>query len=552
MRESPGLRVRLSGRVGKTWRSSAASVVAHNLLKVSAARRVSVVQVLEEQHAVLVAQQQPPGGSPEAGASSPPALERSLAAKRVKPNQIFRPNKVHDSRARGVSPAFGSGKSGMGSGSATHNKFKSRIDMLAKSVGGAGGNMIKDTGVPGLKSFLPGKPKVPTMEEIQEMKEEERRKKEEREEEARKRRDELIKKKADEQREKREERIRRVQEARQQNENQRENRIRTNLAKENEEKLAALKKREERQKEEAEKKRKEAELRMRQAEEKRQKEEEERRAKAEQEARARDEEKARREEEEAEERKRRQEQQRREEKLRQQERQRQEEARILREREELRRLKEREAPEKPKENMNSTYPKPGNTTVTLEKPMDTTVTLEKTSNDTTSQMNNTQSYDMTPARHELPPIPPRARMTTDWMTSTRKRTRTTTRTPRRRFRSGLKDPTCGQLSSSSPTCRPTWTSSSRFQRCPTSRSCLPRSARGSTSAQAVPAGRRHLPHSSTTLRPLLLSHLKESEWCKKNISTQSILYPIILQSYHTFVLNLFCSFNCNYIGTVPI
>jgi hypothetical protein len=40
---------------------------------------------------------------------------------------------------------------------------------------------------------------------------------------------------------------------------------RTNQARENEEKLAALKKREERQKEEAEKKRKEAELRMRQA-----------------------------------------------------------------------------------------------------------------------------------------------------------------------------------------------------------------------------------------------------------------------------------------------
>jgi hypothetical protein len=59
---------------------------------------------------------------------------------------------------------------------------------------------------------------------------------------------------------------------------------RTNQAKENEEKLATLKRREERQKEEAEKKRKEAELRMRQAEERRRKEEEERKAKAEEEA----------------------------------------------------------------------------------------------------------------------------------------------------------------------------------------------------------------------------------------------------------------------------
>jgi hypothetical protein len=62
---------------------------------------------------------------------------------------------------------------------------------------------------------------------------------------------------------------------------------RTNQARENEEKLAALKKREEKQKEEAEKKRKEAELRMRQAEERRRKEEEEKKARAEEEARLR-------------------------------------------------------------------------------------------------------------------------------------------------------------------------------------------------------------------------------------------------------------------------
>ena len=62
-----------------------------------------------------------------------------------------------------------------------------------------------------MTSFLPSKPKAPTLEEIQELKEEERRRKDEKEEEARRRREELMKKKAEEQREKREERIRRVQ-----------------------------------------------------------------------------------------------------------------------------------------------------------------------------------------------------------------------------------------------------------------------------------------------------------------------------------------------------
>jgi len=386
--------------VGKPARRS--SSIANSLLKVSAAKRVSVAQVLLQQDVHLV----PAGG---AGASSkgvsPPLLDRS----RAPPKKLVRLNKVMASGGRGVSPAFGSGKSGMGSGSATLSKFKSRIDMLG--MGGASGNIIKD---PGMKSFLPSKPKAPTLEEIQELKEEERRRKEEKEEEARRRREELIKKKAEEQREKREERIRRVQEARLQNENQRENRIRTNQAKENEEKLAALKKREERQKEEAEKKRKEAELRMRQAEERRRKEEEERKAKAEEEAaRVRDEEKTRRlEEEEAADRKRRLEQQRREEKQlleqqrrveklekqRKEEKQRVEEARILREKEELNRIKEREAADaKAKVNLNSTYSKPGDTTVALAKTVNTTYQMDSTQ--------GVESYDMTPHRLELPPEP---------------------------------------------------------------------------------------------------------------------------------------------------
>jgi len=62
--------------------------------------------------------------------------------------------------------------------------------------------------------------------------------------------------------------------------------FRSNQAKENEEKLAALKKREERQKEEAERKREEQQ-RVRQAEERRRKEEEDKRARAEEDKRAR-------------------------------------------------------------------------------------------------------------------------------------------------------------------------------------------------------------------------------------------------------------------------
>ena len=71
--------------------------------------------------------------------------------------------------------------------------------------------------------------------------------------------------------------------------------------------------------------------------------------------------------------------------------------RIIREREELKKIKEREAAragETAKPDLNATYEKP-----TAAKP--TNKALDRTAN--TEQQ--PQSYDMTPARHELPPEP---------------------------------------------------------------------------------------------------------------------------------------------------
>ena len=220
-------------------------------------------------------------------------------------------------------------------------------------------NMVR-----GVNSFLPAKPKGPTLQEIQDQKEEERRLKEKRELEAKQRREEQMKNKMEEQRLKREERIRRVQEARQQQESQRENKMRKNQEKDKEEKLALLKKREDNLKAEAEKRKKENELKLKEAEERRAREEEERLARKDKLDNERLEEE-RRKEEELEQRRRKQEEERKrkiqeEEKRKRQEEQRREEERrradeekkraaaaqqerIAREKEELRKLKEKEA-----------------------------------------------------------------------------------------------------------------------------------------------------------------------------------------------------------------
>ena len=75
--------------------------------------------------------------------------------------------------------------------------------------------------------------------------------------------------------------------------------------------------------------------------------------------------------------------------------------RIIREREELKRIKEREAARvtevtKPAADLNTTYEKPTTGKATNK-------ALDRTAN--TEQQQQPQSYDMTPARHELPPEP---------------------------------------------------------------------------------------------------------------------------------------------------
>merc|ERR1719319_334483 len=146
----------------------------------------------------------------------------------------------------------------------------------------------------------------------------------------------------DEQREKREERIRRVQEARQAKENEQE--MKRNRAKETEEKLAALAKREKKLKEEAEKK-KINEARMKEAEERKAKEEESRIAKVAH----------------------------------------QEELKNREAAEQERRIREEEE----KSELNSTYTKPADATLNQTKEA------------------GPSSYDMTPSRHggDLPPQP---------------------------------------------------------------------------------------------------------------------------------------------------
>lgn len=227
------------------------------------------------------------------------------------------------------------------------------------------------------------KPKQPTIEDLQKKKEEEMRKKQEKEDEAVRRREEMMKKKTEEQREKREERIRRVQEARIQQEQEKS---RKNQAREQEEKLAALKRREERLKLEAQKQQQEAQ-KQRQAEERRKREAEEeeieRRKKKEQEQQDEEERRRKRVEEEEARRRKREEAE-----AALQNKKRDEEERQQREKE----LAKATAPQPVTKaaNLNSTFNK--------STALNTTQTLAGSSQEP-------QSYDMTPARIELPPEP---------------------------------------------------------------------------------------------------------------------------------------------------
>jgi len=399
------------------------SSLGETLKRVSAARGVPVAEILAEQGAAA---------SPAEGRRGP-VIRRSPGAEKVQLNnsrapagKVVRPmRKVLASGGRGM-PTPGSGSSSYsgsgnsGSSSAKLMKSRSRLDLGAKRDGQPS-NLVGKTGQ---TSFLPAKPKGPTLAEIQEQKEEEMKKKAEKEVETKARREELLKKKADEQREKREERIRRVQEARQKQEDQKETKLRVNQEKEKEEKLALLKKREEMQKAESRRKQQETELKMKEAEERRQRDQGERQAKQEKIEQEKIENEKRREAEkkkeleeyrkvlkarEGDEKKKAEDDKRKkkdeeEKRGREEEKQRVEEAkkreqvhteRIIREREELKRIKEREAArqaEVKKAVLDTTYEKPVN------KALNSTQTLDQSSQ-------GKSSYDMTPARHELPPEP---------------------------------------------------------------------------------------------------------------------------------------------------
>jgi len=399
MKESAGLK---SAR--KSRRKSSIQV---SLEKVSAARKLSVNAVIAEQEPNIVRKGPVIRKSP--GVSSNTS---NLNNSRAPAGKVVRPGrKVLASGGRGLTPSSGP-RSGSHTGSSSNlMKSRSRLDIIQKnnkitpSKSNTPSNMVRGGGI---TTFLPSKPKGPTMQEIQEQKDEERKLKEQREAEAKQRREEQMKNKMEEQRLKREERIKRVQEARQKQESLREDKLRKNQEKEKEEKLALLKKREDNLKAEAEKRKRENELKLKEAEERRNREEEERIARKDRLENDRKDEERRKEEEEEHRRRKQDEERRRkiqeEEKRKRQdelkrdeERRRMEEEkkraiaaqqeRIQREREEMRKLKEKEAlrqaeqPSKPAETLNKT------------------VTLDQ------SQAGGVSSYDMTPARHELPPEP---------------------------------------------------------------------------------------------------------------------------------------------------
>lgn len=340
------------------------SSIANSLRKVSAARNMQVAQVLAEQEVTITSpQRKGPTIRKSPGAAKPKA---NLNNSRAPANKIVKPGtgkKVLASGGRGVTP--GSGSSNSGSSSLVRSRSRMGIIERATTPQEKAGRTTPSGKGPanlrvGVTSFLPQKPKGPTIEEIQEKKDEERRMKEQREAEAKKRKEELMKSKAEEAKRAREERIQRVKQAREKQESQKEKEIAKKIEeKETQEKLAVLKKREEMHKE-AERKRKEAEKKEAErveAEERHQREEEERKARIERENKLQEEKKKER--------------QLRIELLRKAEEQKRaeerkaqqiaEKERILREQSEMQKLKEREA-ERVQSELNSTYNKPADST----------------------------------------------------------------------------------------------------------------------------------------------------------------------------------------------
>eukprot|EP00092_Neocalanus_flemingeri_P072444 GFUD01089184.1.p1 GENE.GFUD01089184.1~~GFUD01089184.1.p1 ORF type:complete len:1067 (-),score=272.61 GFUD01089184.1:119-3319(-) len=359
---------RVSARGGRFRRSR--SSIAASLLKVSAAKRTSIAELLVSQEVVILkpATQSvldtPSPILPKSGAvakTSATPSSNSLNNSRVHTGKVVRPNrKVFASGGRGISPAVGPRSDGVGvsGGSQGGVKSKSRMGIIQRSgqksstVARTPSNMV---GRGGVTSFI-SKPKGNALDDVRQQKEMELVRKEEKEEEAKKRRDELLKKKADDQKDKREARIKRVQEARKKQEDTKDAK---KYEKEKVDKLEALKKREEKAK--AEKRKLENVEANKRMEREKMLEEQNKAVEADREREV-------------------------------------EEQRVIDEKRVLAE-KEREAEASlakkvtqamlvQQEQLNSTYSKPGD------------------SNDTTIEVSmGVSSYDMTPARHELPPEP---------------------------------------------------------------------------------------------------------------------------------------------------
>jgi len=167
MKESAGLK---SNR--KSKRKSSIQV---SLEKASAARNISVGEIINEQEVVV---KKGPTIRKSPGVSSNTSAlnnSRAPAGKVVRPGR-----KVLASGGRGFTPSSGP-KSGSHTGSSSNlMKSRSRLDIIERNKTTPNKANPPSNIVRGVTSFLPGKPKGPTMQEIQEQKDQERRLKEQR------------------------------------------------------------------------------------------------------------------------------------------------------------------------------------------------------------------------------------------------------------------------------------------------------------------------------------------------------------------------------------
>jgi len=364
------------------------SSIAASLLKVSAAKRVSIAELVAEQEVVLVKNTDTPSpiltkSRPAIKTSATPSSS-SLNNSRAPAGKVVRPGrKVLASGGRGVSPATGPRSNGVGlsGGSQGGMRSRSRMQIINRSTQRTPSRSRAPSNMVAKGASFVSKPRGPNLDEIQEQKEMERQKKEEKEAEAKQRREDLMKKKADEQKNKNEARIQRVQEARKKQENQKD--AKRNYEKEKAEKLEALRIREEKAKEAGMRKEIERVEKAKLEAEKRKEQERVDEENAEEEKRKDRERKleATRNKDIEEERKRIAE-----------ERKLDEQKRVLAEKQrdaEVSLAKQTMVKSVQSKDLNSTYSKPGDITV----------------NNTFEVSQGVSSYDMTPARHELPPEP---------------------------------------------------------------------------------------------------------------------------------------------------